>query len=625
LCPIAARPVVAQGFAKSPPRLHSGQHPHNSISRQPPTSVASRRDAIKGGTHKLPENKVALFIDFDNIRIGIRQHFGGELHPQKLMNKASKYGRVTTAKAYADFTGHPKEFQDKLLFAAGIEPIHAPSKISGGRRQSSADMHMVIDMFLEAIDHEDVDTFILMTGDADFVRMVATLRRRFGRKVIISGVQSTSTSLDLMNAGDSRDPITKADVDMTGELGRMTRPLVTRADLDAQAAAEEAGRPAKRGGILGGLFRKKPAEPAGPAPAPRAIVAAPRIPAPAPAPRRMRASELRGSSQTRPSASPSSSSRGSTQSPPLGGRQRLAPDTVSRGRGRVEELPPVVAGTTPDEFETKLVREIASMPPGRSGYTTIKTIEETLRSKAGQLGGTRKEVPMRLQRLEAMGLFKRETRSRGTGSVETGELVMDHPLMANLIAGITPAAAPPPRLPRQPRPAPAPRPAIAAADSAAPEAVVETTAETAAPPAAEAEPIEAAVQEAFNSPMAEPEPASETPAAAKPAAAEPEPAAEPEAAAAKPEPVEATPFRWVTSMGTAEAEAPAATDEVAAKPKAKRAPRKSPAKPRTSSRAKKAAPAADTASEAAAEGGSEETESAEEQPAENPTDQTVPV
>jgi hypothetical protein len=151
------------------------------------------------------------------------------------MDKASKYGRVTTAKAYADFTGHPKEFQDKLLFAAGIEPIHAPSKISGGRRQSSADMHMVIDMFLEAIDHEDVDTFILMTGDADFVRMVATLRRRFGRKVIISGVQSTSTSLDLMNAGDARDPITKADCDMTGELGRMTRPLVTRAEDVARA------------------------------------------------------------------------------------------------------------------------------------------------------------------------------------------------------------------------------------------------------------------------------------------------------------------------------------------------------------------------------------------------------
>src|SRR5258708_14116916 len=86
LCPIAARPVVGQGLARAPSRLHSGQHPNNSISRQPPTSVASRRDAIKGGTHKLPENKVALFIDFHNIRIVIRQHFGAQLHPPQLMN-----------------------------------------------------------------------------------------------------------------------------------------------------------------------------------------------------------------------------------------------------------------------------------------------------------------------------------------------------------------------------------------------------------------------------------------------------------------------------------------------------------------------------------------------------------
>jgi hypothetical protein len=544
------------------------------------------------------------------------------------MDKASKYGRVTTAKAYADFTGHPKEFQDKLLFAAGIEPIHAPSKISGGRRQSSADMHMVIDMFLEAIDHEDVDTFILMTGDADFVRMVATLRRRFGRKVVISGVQSTSTSLDLMNAGDARDPITKADCDMTGELGRMTRPLVTRADLDAQAAADEAGSQQKaRGGIFGGIFRKKPAA-ATPAVPTLQTTAAPRIPPAPPPPRRMRASELRGGTAPRPAASPSSPRGGSV--PPPGGRQRRSPgspETVSRGRGRVEELPPVVPGTTPDEFETKLVREIASMPPGRSGYTTIKTIEETLRSKAGQLGGTRKEVPMRLDRLQQMGLFKRETRPRGTGHVEVGELVKEHPLMANLTSGIVPAQAPPPRLLRQPRSAGTPRPAATEAPSSAavrlPEAQVipePSTAEAAADEtAAEAEPTAGAVPGPVDEPVSE----AVTESQPRPAEAEAEPAK------AAPGPVETAPFRWVTGLGSTETAAPAETaeGETGAEPKPKRAPRKTPAKPRSSSRAKKPAPAAEAGSETTAGGDLGDADSGEPeiQPAEDPTDQTVPV
>jgi hypothetical protein len=503
------------------------------------------------------------------------------------MSKASKYGRVTTAKAYADFTGHPKEFQDKLLFAAGIEPIHAPSKISGGRRQSSADMHMVIDMFLEAIDHEDVDTFILMTGDADFVRMVATLRRRFGRKVIISGVQSTSTSLDLMNAGDARDPITKADCDMTGELGRMTRPLVTRADLDAQAATAAAAKPQKGiGGIFGGIFRKKAAAAtAGPP-----TMAAPRIPAAPPAPRRMRATELRGATSPRPVASPSSPNRGRTSSPaaPRGRRAPAGAETVSRGRGRVQELPPVGPGTTPDDFEAKLVREIYSMPPGRPGYSTIKTIEENLRSKAGQLGGTRKEVPMRLERLEAMGLFKRESRPRGTGQVEVGELVMDHPLIPSLTQGAVRTEARPQRLPRQPRSA-APRQTEADVEAG-------TEAEVAPEPAEMLPALTAPepVGDEIASTYVEPQPPPELGPAPEPA-----PASSPAKAGTESVEEEVAPFRWVTSVGTPEEASIGATpakgaskaraNGTAAKPR-KRTPRKAPAT-RASSRSKKAAPA----------------------------------
>lgn len=449
------------------------------------------------------------------------------------MNKASKYGRVVTARAYADFTGHPKEFQDRLLFAAGIEPIHAPSKISGGRRQSSADMHMVIDMFLEAIDNQDVDTFILMTGDADFVRMVATLRRRFGRKVIVSGVQSTSTSLDLMNAADARDPITRQDVDMTGELGRMTRPLVTRADLDAQQAAvdAEAAKPKKRGGLLSGLFGKK--QPASSPTAPAATM--PVVTPPPAAPRRLRATELQGGR----SSSPSGSTRTrSTARPAPSADRTVATRTPGRSRQQ-QELPPVTPGSEPDDFEKKLIVEIFAMPPGRSGFNTIKTIEEVLRSKAGALGGTRKEIPTRLDRLEAMGLFKRGMRSRGTVQVPTGELVLDNPLVQSLTAGQTRPESRP-RLPREPR-----RMRGEALTSAGPVAAgIEAT-----PPAGETEAIPEGVAE-VESEVAAVEP--DTQAIDAPAAAAVETTYAPEAEASQAEATPstgdapATPFRWVT-------------------------------------------------------------------------------
>ena len=460
------------------------------------------------------------------------------------MNKASKYGRVVTAKAYADFTGHPKEFQDRLLFAAGIEPIHAPSKISGGRRQSSADMHMVIDMFLEAIDHEDIDTFVLMTGDADFVRMVATLRRRFGRKVIVSGVQSTSTSLDLMNAADARDPITKQDCDMTGELGRMTRPLVTRADLDAQLIADEEEQARARGGIggiFGGIFgrKKAPSEPA-----PRVATAAPIAPIAAPAaPRRMRATEVRGTSAVGRSATPVRTPAPRTATP---GRT-AAPATPARGRQPQRELAPVGPDTQPDEVERNILREVWMMPPGRSGYTTMKTIEETLRSKAGQLGSTRKEIPVRLDRLEQMGIFRRQARPRGAGSVETGEIVADHPVVLEVTKGLSrpEPRERPERAPRGPRRAPA-------------EAAAETD-EAQAEPVAASTPAET---------VDEPHPTEADPAAAEPSAETttieaPDPAPD---AGAEPAPI----FRWVSGGETEAAEAESAAEAEAAPKKTRR-------------------------------------------------------
>jgi hypothetical protein len=84
----------------------------------------------------LDNHKVAVFIDFDNIRIGVRQHFGAEISPRKLMEKAARYGSVLEAKAYADFTEYAREFSRcmrrsrHLAAAARARPICTWSWIS---------------------------------------------------------------------------------------------------------------------------------------------------------------------------------------------------------------------------------------------------------------------------------------------------------------------------------------------------------------------------------------------------------------------------------------------------------------------------------------------------------------
>ena len=153
--------------------------------------------------------EVALFIDFENIRYGLKNNYGREPDPQLLMAKARKYGPVAQAMAYADFTEHPDYFRRKLE-VAGITPRDIPRRSPDVAHKSSSDMAMLMDVIDCLLDRPTVNTLILMTGDSDFIRVVARARHRFSKRVIIAGVPG-SVSHDLISAADSADPVVEPD------------------------------------------------------------------------------------------------------------------------------------------------------------------------------------------------------------------------------------------------------------------------------------------------------------------------------------------------------------------------------------------------------------------------------
>lgn len=151
------------------------------------------------------QSEVGLFIDFENIRYGLLNNFGEEPDPQKLMEKARKYGPVAVAYAYADFTQHPPLYRRKLE-VAGISPRDVPRRSPDVVHKSSADMAMLMDIIDCLLDRPYVQTLVLMTGDSDFIRVTARSRHRFGKQVVIAGVPG-SVSNDLIESADLFDPI----------------------------------------------------------------------------------------------------------------------------------------------------------------------------------------------------------------------------------------------------------------------------------------------------------------------------------------------------------------------------------------------------------------------------------
>jgi len=175
--------------------------------------VRTRTGPIGGDAPGAPptaRGEVAAFVDFENIRYSTINSFGQEPNPISWRDKALSYGLMAVARAYADFDQHPPNMRMKLD-VAGFEAQHYPAKRTSdaqGREkiQSRADLNFVVDVINTALTRPDIETFLLFTGDKDFIRLVTTLRNRLGKKVVICGVPG-SVSPDLVAAAGAEDPL----------------------------------------------------------------------------------------------------------------------------------------------------------------------------------------------------------------------------------------------------------------------------------------------------------------------------------------------------------------------------------------------------------------------------------
>ena len=162
---------------------------------------------------------VALFIDWENFKISLA---AGNRNPNlsSLKEEVANQGRVVVAKAYADWVTRAPELRGASqfindppsLYAAGIEPVFVPTRIpstqassANGMRtyrvKNSVDVKMTADCIECAHSYPNIGTFVLVSGDSDFLHVVNALRT-MGKQVVIVGV-SWSTSRRLADQVDS--------------------------------------------------------------------------------------------------------------------------------------------------------------------------------------------------------------------------------------------------------------------------------------------------------------------------------------------------------------------------------------------------------------------------------------
>jgi len=138
------------------------------------------------------DRKLALFIDFENIARGVRQHHLEErVDLRAILAELEERGRILVKRAYADW-GYYKDYRSDLL-QQGIEPVQvfAASKDREGWK-NGADIRIAIDAIETAFRSPDITDFVLVSGDSDFLSLVNRLREN-GKMVWGVGLRSSSS------------------------------------------------------------------------------------------------------------------------------------------------------------------------------------------------------------------------------------------------------------------------------------------------------------------------------------------------------------------------------------------------------------------------------------------------
>jgi uncharacterized protein (TIGR00288 family) len=136
-------------------------------------------------------NRIAVFIDFDNVEIGVKNTIGGQFDIGLVLEAIKERGEIVTKIAYSDW----KRAGDysRLLTQHAIRMVQR--NVTPGGDKNGADITMALDALEMAFTHDHINAFVIVGGDSDFISLVEKLKQ-YGRKVfVVGGRQFTSATM----------------------------------------------------------------------------------------------------------------------------------------------------------------------------------------------------------------------------------------------------------------------------------------------------------------------------------------------------------------------------------------------------------------------------------------------
>jgi uncharacterized LabA/DUF88 family protein len=138
----------------------------------------------------LPETrlKLAVFIDFDNIEIGIKTTLGSQFDIGVVLEALKERGDVVSKIAYGDWTRAGDYSRSLTQHATKL----VQRNLTPGGDKNGADINLALDALEMAFTHTHINAYVIVGGDSDFITLVEKLKQYDKQVFVVGGRAFTS-------------------------------------------------------------------------------------------------------------------------------------------------------------------------------------------------------------------------------------------------------------------------------------------------------------------------------------------------------------------------------------------------------------------------------------------------
>jgi len=132
--------------------------------------------------------KIAVFIDFDNIEIGVKNTLNAQFDIGVVLEALKERGDVVSKTAYGDWTRAGDYSRSLTQHATKL----VQRNLTPGGDKNGADINLALDALEMAFTHPHISAYVIVGGDSDFISLVEKLKQYDKQIFVVGGRSFTS-------------------------------------------------------------------------------------------------------------------------------------------------------------------------------------------------------------------------------------------------------------------------------------------------------------------------------------------------------------------------------------------------------------------------------------------------